>query len=1315
MTSGLRTVLAIAIGVAGAAVLWIAASHSSMPVLLGGSPQERAPHGEQRRGAERPGSGGGAASDRRQDGRREGRGGGGRTDESLWSAAGKRLESGLGMAWRATRLALAVAALGLVLLLLARRRSRRRRKYVRLWLLPYRADETQPDEIVRLFEIWQQQLLERWWRRPVMGQPGIALELVMGPDAEGDAHSRLAIVCPEHFRQAVEGALLGCYPDCRLLSDPVPLPEVDSLVRLKKRYSLVRALRTVDELVRRPVDSALSNMESLNRPAVVQLVLTPTPAVFDHYARWRYGSEERSSERASVVDEGDPGLQSEVLEQELKGGLRVQHHALFFTEIRIAATSHNDCMAIAGVMRGESSAENRLVVRRMRLRLPLYLRRLRAGIGNPLPSWRRGVLSSAELAGVWHLPSPGLKLARMERSPVPRIPAPPEISRRKEHALMRDEHGVIGIRPEDKTDGLGLIGGQKTGKTSVLCRTVRADAHDRECAVIVLMPKPGDALKALSMVPKKRTVHYLDLERPELGINPLAAPGDAAMVADKIVEAFRDVNMDGDIRGSSDRYLRQAAQAAIGASRTGIVEGPPTLWHMYRILMPDERAFRERVVDALSLDTRYVDTATFFGRELPTDLEASPSQTAAKLDAPRNKILRLLVESLDKVLRHPIQLDLDEVVRRREVLVVDGKMGTFGADNCRVMMQFILSALYGALRRQQELDESERVRVALKVDEAHLILNESFADAMATLRSGGLEVVAAWQYGEQIQDRKIRGGMMSLLRQRCMFSMGETEDAREMSNLAMAVYSDMIRDTPESRARMRVTPDTIFNLPNYHAICSWINRGARVPAFLGRSIPLDHDEDVVLHHVEAQRERGYHVPEGLPDPLPDLDWKGHRELPSELLADPGVGSENGAKGSKTGAQRELPDRPVTSEEGDREAATAAAVALEFDPAATSVDDSAAPSLPRRPADLPDTYNELDLEGVRGLTWDKVTPIPADRRHEPTGRELAILAALWSYRFLFATQIRRRWWRGSSLRAAQQTLNKMAKAGWVRRFRFQLSERGAQQRVYCITRQGFELAQQRTGRKGPYVDPGAKWREPVVSDARRILRSLHVNGWTLGFNARIGKAFRGWRGPREAHLKPPSRRVRGQWVELTPREIVVGASHKLRDYEPHKFEPVSPDATVEVELEMGEARLRFDLLVEVHGARSAAASEERLRRYDGLISGWSGTLDRYKTLGTPPVVVFVCADERAAAKLVEIADRVVTARLAKPGTEQTEWPHPGRRGMFFAAEHDIHLGSLQALQVPELPPDLRGSLHGRRARTCHPRRVNMIEPRLLDVA
>ena len=185
------------------------------------------------------------------------------------------------------------------------------------------------------------------------------------------------------------------------------------------------------------------------------------------------------------------------------------------------------------------------------------------------------------------------------------------------------------------------------------------------------------------------------------------------MVADKIVEAFRDVNMEGDIRGSSDRYLRQAAQAAIGAVPRRRDRGPAdALAHV-----PDAAAERDRVPRAAS-STRSTATRASptprrsSGATCPNDLRDALVNTTSKLDAPRNKILRLMVESLDKVLRHPRQLDLDEVVRNREVLIVDGKMGTFGADNCRVMMQFILNMLYGTLQRQQQLPEAERVRVA---------------------------------------------------------------------------------------------------------------------------------------------------------------------------------------------------------------------------------------------------------------------------------------------------------------------------------------------------------------------------------------------------------------------------------------------------------------------------------------------------------------------------------------------------------------------------------------------------------------------------
>jgi hypothetical protein len=59
-----------------------------------------------------------------------------------------------------------------------------------------------------------------------------------------------------------------------------------------------------------------------------------------------------------------------------------------------------------------------------------------------------------------------------------------------------------------------------------------------------------------------------------------------------------------------------------------------------------------------------------------------------------------------------------------------------------------------------------------------------------------------------------------------------------------------------------------------------------------------------------------------------------------------------------------------------------------------------------------------------------------------------------------------------------------------------------------------------------------------------------------------------------------------------------------------------------------------------------------------------------------------------------------------------WPHPGRRGMSFVVERDIHLGSLEALA---LPPGLRVGLEGVRRAHAIPARVTFVEPRLIELA
>lgn len=1241
--------------------------------------------------------------------------------------------------WPPARVALQTVYIAGALLLISRTVARRRRRVRRHWLLPGRSDEATPDQVRDLLETWHQQLQSRWWRRLPLGQRSLALELHADRDAQGERVTRLVLACPDGMRRTLEGPLRACYPDARLIEHEGVLPELARVVRLKKRYPFIQRLRT-PSLEDPPIDAVLNEMSELAKPALVQYVITPTPALFDRLSRDMFRSREHRLERARSRDDANPGLRSGLAGRELEGGLAVQHRALFFTEIRVAAGSYADCRAVAGVIRGASSAENRLVERYPRPYGlgPLYLRRVRRGCGNVVPSWRRGVLATAELALLWRVPGAALKTVRLERSAVPRAVAPSEISRAPEHALARDEHGPVGIRPEDRTAGLGLVGGQGTGKTSLMCRTIAADVITNDCAVIVLDPKSDLARKALSTIPRERTVHFLDFGAPEIGFNPLLAPGDAAMVADKLVEAFKDIHEAGDIRASSDRYLRQAAHATIGASRLGALDGPPTLWHMYRLLLPSEDEFRDRVVRAIEPDAAFTETSTFFGRDLPDDLKRAPTLTTGKLDAPRNKILRLLVESLDKVLRHPIQLSLDEIIQRREVLIVDGRMGTFGADNCRVMMQFILSLIYGALQRQQQRPEAERSRVALRVDEAHLVLNESFANALATLRSAGLEVVAAWQYSEQIQDDKIRGGLMSLLRQRCMFSVGESADARELSKIAMALYTDTIRADRESQRRLLFSPDTLLNLPNHHAVCSWISRGARASAFVAQTYPMAIDDELVEHHLRLQLERGGNVPAELPHPLGDLEPlyrvpptgpvapREGEEMPTGKTVED---AEPGPSGDRTAARASDDDR------ADVDGARAAD--NERSPAATTTARRAAPRSQRTlrgpreaspevvdhaplgspvpGAERPDSYTELAIDQPTGLVWDRTPPQPPDMAPAPDWRQLEALAALHELRFVFGSQLARRFWAEVPARTVRRHLGEMFKAGWVRRFQITTSGGGQKQRIYVLAKAGFEVAQRHRGPRGPYIDADAVWREPQIEDPRRVIHDLHASGWLFAFEQLARPVIRGWRGPRSSRVAPPSRRDHGQWVTITASEIPLGGGRRIRDLAIDEFKPVEPDLTIEIALQRASPPQRFDLLVEVDRSGRASRNVEKFRRYDALLTAWGRTHERYKLQGEPPIVVFVVEDEPKAREFVEAADEAVTGAVVIPGTGAEQWEYPGRDRMFFVCERDVHMGTLRAYRLPRHPRAARAALSGNRSRSKsqpHAEQVALLERRLL---
>ena len=91
----------------------------------------------------------------------------------------------------------------------------------------------------------------------------------------------------------------------------------------------------------------------------------------------------------------------------------------------------------------------------------------------------------------------------------------------------------------------------------------------------------------------------------------------------------------------------------------------------------------------------------------------------------------------------------------------------------------------------------------------------------------------------------------------------------------MAVYSTMIRDDPDSRARMRVTPEQILNLPVHFCLASWIAGGTRAASFIGQTFPFPR------RHLRRLGHGAPRTPAGHRRPLPrddGLDARARRRL-----------------------------------------------------------------------------------------------------------------------------------------------------------------------------------------------------------------------------------------------------------------------------------------------------------------------------------------------------------------------------------------------------------------------------------------------------
>jgi Replication-relaxation len=1192
------------------------------------------------------------------------------------------------------KLALLIAVILCLLIATVRGHARRRRRYVRLRLELYRTDHAQPEALVSMFEALHKRLLRRWWRRLLLGQPSVALEVHHAgtyppagrpPDSPPSHASWLAVTCPLGLRHVVQAALQGAYPNSSLLAAERELGIPPALLRLKKHGEFIKRIETAERFERElePLTNRLLTvMDACGEPAVVQLAMTPTPALFEAFSKHLYKRHEArlSRERREHLFVRDRSM---VEDAELRGGLEVQHRALFFLDLRVVATGRSTCEQIASEIRSVR-AENRLVERGTRIRqdlLGLYTRRVQRGEGNPVPSFHKGVFASSELAALWQAPSSDYATVPFARSGLPFAPAPPAIMRPRESAgTLRDAYGPVSIHVEMRKQNVAVPGTVEQGKSSYLVATVAEDVRRDRCAVIVFDPKGDAAEAALSLVPTERTCTLLDFARPTCGFNPLAVDAPADVIADYVVAALKNLFTDADIRASSDRYLRNAIIAVLAHERGS------SLWDAARLLSVGEEgyAYRSEVGAKVRTLPEFREISDFFTAELTAQLADARSTTTAKLDAPVNKLARLLNSpSIKRVLLNDsLSVDFDRVIAGGEVLIVKGALGAMGAGNTSVLMQLLIGMLDAALARQQDLlPAKDRIAVALKIDEAPLIVNRGFAETMALKRSAGLETVACWQTDAQWVDRDVRDQLDALFAHRVYFATASARDARAAVELTMAEFSDSVRPGI-GRLSTLGRPDVRLHLPRHHAIASWSTPEGRQAPFVAQTIPLAIDRERIAFHAAQQHERGGRPRTDLSQP----HWERRRR----------------ARGERAGAspdeQRDTTDLLVsaTTEAEVRRPAADAPAAV---PAAL-------------PATAADSYREL-VELDRAHSVRRVNHVRESREIEADPLDLEVLGLLYALTHVLTTQIHRRLNPGRAATTTQRRLKRLADAGLVERFQFHRRDGGGVPMCYAIAAAGLRLLEERKPQAlrsaGPVRGTPERSAGERADEQGRLLqarRDVHVAGWALALINALGGADLHVHGREQCVLHPPQRSVGERRLPMTLADLRLPGGRAPHDFlrtdgagervELERFESIRPDALIELPATGASTHgsEAIDLLIELDDRLPVGHAGAKLERYDHFLAGWSVHSRRYGRGDAMPLVVFVCRDRGRARECARAADAVLCACRAYAGEYPFDWQYPGREQIRFVAERDVHEGLLCAYGVPRLPPEVRiAAAHG----------------------
>lgn len=381
---------------------------------------------------------------------------------------------------------------------------------------------------------------------------------------------------------------------------------------------------------------------------------------------------------------------------------------------------------------------------------------------------KKMLLSSSELAGIFHFPSMDIITPNVMRIKARQAPPPPNLPEEGVvvgKSAFRGVESIVKMKEEDRRRHFYIVGQTGTGKSALLKEMIRQDISSGK-GLAVIDPHGDLAEDVLGLVPKERAedVIYFDPTDPEraMGLNMLeydvSNPESKTFVVNEIIEIFEKLyNMKAHGFGGPmfEQYMRNALFLVMDDPDSG-----NTLIEVPRVL--SDVNFRKYKLSKC----RNAVVKNFW--EFEAEKAGGEASLANMVPYITSKMNVFIANDLVRpiISQQKSSFDLKKIMNEKKILIVNLSKGKLGDINSHLLgMIFVGKILMAALSRTT-MAEEERKDFYLYIDEFQNVTTKTMASILAEARKYRLNMIFAHQYIGQVEEeiqKAVFGNIGSML------------------------------------------------------------------------------------------------------------------------------------------------------------------------------------------------------------------------------------------------------------------------------------------------------------------------------------------------------------------------------------------------------------------------------------------------------------------------------------------------------------------------------------------------------------------------